>query len=99
MSSRAYCPFCRSPGRDGKFICGTQKVPDSDVYRTGNECDKNCFRNAYIRCLDLLQRVVDEDPRSDLPEDLIGEIEGELGIESQNPLTRIKKLYDENEGR
>ena len=100
MSKRTRCPFCNSPGRGESFMCGTVKVADSDGYQTGNECDKNCFRNAYIRCLDLLQRVVDEE--RDICENLQGEIMGELGIGVDVhplPMEQIKKLYDENEGR
>lgn len=62
-------------------------------------CKSDTFRNAYLRCVVLLSRVIDEDPRSDLPEDLIDEIMGELRASPRTPLSDIQRLYDKTGGR
>jgi len=38
-------------------MCGTKLDTETGDYETGSECDAACFRNAYLRCLELLREV------------------------------------------
>jgi hypothetical protein len=59
------CPFCGDreayPGSGGVTVywCGTYGPDENGEYETGTLCGKTCFRNAFLRCHDLLVRIVD----------------------------------------
>lgn len=64
MSKR--CPFCNARYRryntneiEHIWSCGTIGPDKNDEYNTGSECDKTVFREGFLRCHDLLVRVVD----------------------------------------
>ncbi len=87
----AVCPFCGEKRislfayQPNRFRCGTIGPNENDEYQTGTECDKTCFRNGFLRCHDLLVRIVDGATamafRGDgwvVPESLMDEIRKEV---------------------
>lgn len=81
------CPFCgeRIAYEHNKFRCGTIGPDQNGEYETGLVCNKTAFQNRFLRCHDLLVRVVDMATpmtfRGDghvIPEALMGEIRKEL---------------------
>jgi hypothetical protein len=54
------CPFCdaKSSGQH-RWRCGTTGPDENDEYETGMECDKTVFRDGFLRCHDLLVKLVD----------------------------------------
>lgn len=67
MTLNMKCPFCESRLRnkyatDIEYVCGTIGPDDNGSYKTGTECDKTVFRNAFLRCIGLLEMVVDLGP-------------------------------------
>jgi len=54
------CPFCDARSSGGnRWQCGTTGPDENDEYDTGTECDKAVFRNGFLRCHDLLVKLVD----------------------------------------
>lgn len=57
------CPICG----EGRLLfrshevflwgCGTHGPDDSGEYETGTECDKTVFRNGFLRCRALVEKV------------------------------------------
>ena len=61
MRSGERCPFCDSRSNGAtRWQCGTTGPDANDEYSTGTVCDKTVYRNGFLRCHDLLARVVDE---------------------------------------
>ena len=62
------CPFCGSAERRDAFatgrksphrwLCGTIGPDDAGDYFTSVKCDTTVFRNEFLRCHDLLRRVI-----------------------------------------
>ena len=57
------CPLC-GEGRlffrsheVSHWSCGTFGPDDAGEYETGTECDKNVFRNGFLRCRALVEKV------------------------------------------
>lgn len=57
------CPLC-GEGRlwfrahDGfHWSCGTRGPDDVGEYETGAECDKTVFRDGFLRCRELVEKV------------------------------------------
>lgn len=57
------CPLC-GEGRlffrsheVSHWSCGTFGPDDAGEYETGTECDKNVFRNGFLRCRALVDKV------------------------------------------
>lgn len=91
IETRRNCPFCGERPDTRKqcnaWKCGTVEVLVDDEgqymsepeYDTGTMCDKTVFRNGYLRCLELLRRVIDQHDEQDrLLPDLRREIREEL---------------------
>lgn len=60
---RSLCPICgegrllfRSPDVS-MWTCGTSGPDDAGEYNTGRECDKTVFRNGFLRCRELVEKV------------------------------------------
>ncbi len=57
------CPLCGEGklwfrAHDGShWSCGTRGPDDAGEYDTGTECDKTVFRNAFLRCRELVEKV------------------------------------------
>lgn len=60
------CPFCGSSRRRSffssegvvMFYCGTRgPYGDEGDYETSPECDKNCFRESFLRCRAIINRL------------------------------------------
>lgn len=59
-----WCPIC-GEGRllfrsheVSKWSCGTVGPDDAGEYDTGTRCDKTVFRDGFLRCRELVEKVV-----------------------------------------
>lgn len=85
------CPFCNarqiSSLNEKRFRCGTEETEIKDQYITGNECDKTVFRNAFLRCHDLLSALykemvlLKENPEYEINKILIEDVKKEINSE------------------
>jgi len=41
-----------------RWDCGTTGPDDAGEYDTGTRCDKTVFRNGFLRCRELVEKVV-----------------------------------------
>jgi len=54
------CPFCDARSIGGRrWLCGTTGPDSNGEYDTGTACDKTVFRDGFLRCHDLLVKLVD----------------------------------------
>ena len=86
------CPFCDSKptsqmfgAAKGPWRCGSYGPDDAGEFTTGTACDLIVFRRGFIRCHDLLVKIVDGATamnfRGDgwvIPEPLMSEIRKEV---------------------
>jgi hypothetical protein len=93
------CPFCGSPevrssvlGDYSRFLCGTKGPDECGDYFTGVECDKSCFRNCYLRCIDLIEGILVQPMRHiESSDSWIVEIPDHL-------MAKLQKEVDDEEG-
>lgn len=57
------CPICGEGRLDFRsqgvshWSCETKGPDDAGEYDTGTECDKTVFRNGFLRCRELVEKV------------------------------------------
>lgn len=79
MTDPIKCPFCgakrhKAPFRTDQFRCGTQgPLPDGE-YATSTWCDKEFFRNAFLRCREIIDELASLDYKLNVPIALLEKI-------------------------